>query len=67
MTTSRQESSNANPLWAGEIKVTVHVPKELVPSEERLLTRSLDELAKEFKAIAEDTLPPGCRIDVRVG
>ena len=41
MTTSRQESPNADQLWAGEIKLTVHVPKELTPSEERTLDGEL--------------------------
>ena len=67
MTTSRQESPNADQLWAGEIKLTVHVPKELTPSEEQQLTANLEDLAEKFKAEAEDALPPGCRIDVEVG
>lgn len=67
MAASKHESPNADQLWAGEIKLTVHVPKELTPREERQLTKSFDELAKQFKAIAEATLPQGCRIDVEAG
>jgi hypothetical protein len=66
MTTSRQESPNADQLWAGEIKLTVHVPKELTPSEERQLTVNLEDLAEKFKAQAEAALPQSCRIDVEV-
>jgi hypothetical protein len=66
MSTSKQESPNANQLWAGEIKVTVHVPKELTPNEERQLAKSLEDLSEKFKTIAEDALAHGWRIDVQV-
>lgn len=67
MITSRQEPSNADQLWAGEIKLTVHVPKELTSSEEGQLRVSLTSLAAKFKAMAQVALPRGCRIDVEVG
>ena len=66
MAASKQESPNADQLWAGEIKLTVHVPKELTPSEEQELAKSLEDLSERFKAQAEAALPPGCRIDVQV-
>lgn len=66
MTTSRQESPNTNQLWVGEIKLTVYVPKDLTPSEERQLTVNLEDLAEKFKAQAEAALPQSCRIDVEV-
>lgn len=67
MATPKQESPNADQLWAGEIKLTVHVPKELTPSEERQLAVNLSDLAEKFKATAEVVLPQGCRIDVQLG
>lgn len=67
MATSKQGSPNADQLWAGEIKLTVHVPKELTPSEEQELTANLEDLSEKFKASAKDALPHGCRIDVQVG
>jgi hypothetical protein len=67
MATSKQKSPNATQLWAGEIKLTVHVPKELTPSEERQVTVNLSDLAEKFKAAAQVALPHGCRSDVRVG
>ena len=66
MTTYRQEVPNANQLWAGEIKLTVHVSKELAPSEERQLAKSFEDLSEKFKAQAEAAPPQGCRIDVQV-
>jgi hypothetical protein len=67
MAASKQKSPNADQLWAGEIKLTVHVPKELTPSEEQELTANLEDLAEKFRRVAQDRLPPGCRIDVQVG
>ena len=66
MATSKQEAPNADQLWAGEIKLTVHVPKELTPSEEQQLPKSLEDLSEKFKAQAEAALPQGCRTDVQV-
>ena len=66
MATSKQEAPNADQLWAGEIKLTVHVPKELTPSEDQQLAKSLEDLSEKFKAQAEAALPQGCRIDVQV-
>jgi hypothetical protein len=66
MATPKQESMNADQLWAAEIKLTFRVPKELTPSEERQLTKSLEDLSEKFKAISEDALPQGWRIDVQV-
>ena len=67
MTTSRQEAPKANQLWAGEIKVTVHVPKELTSNEEQELTANLEDLPEKFKAMAQDALANGCRVEVQVG
>ena len=66
MAASKQESPNAGQLWAGEIKLAFHVPKELTPSEEQQLPKSLGGLSEKFKAQAEAALPQGCRIDVQV-
>lgn len=66
MAASKQESPNAGQLWAGEIKLAFHVPKELAPSEERQLAKSLEDLSEKFKVISEDVLPQGWRVDVQV-
>ena len=66
MAASKQESPNAGQLWAGEIKLAFHVPKELTPSEDQQLAKSLEDLSEKFKAQAEAALPQCCRIDVQV-
>jgi hypothetical protein len=66
MATSKQEAPNADQLWAGEIKLTVHVSKELTPGEEQELTANLEDLSEKFKAQAEAALSEGCRIEVQV-
>jgi hypothetical protein len=66
MTSTEQSSPRTERLWAGEIKLTVYVRRELDAPEARTLVESLAKLARQMEEISRAGLPPVCEVESHV-
>ncbi len=53
-------------LWAGEIRLTVYVPRELTASDAQNLVVSLASLAQKIVDVSNAVLPPGCKVETHI-
>lgn len=63
MTNKDPESAHTEQLWAGEIRLTVYVPRELGASDAQNLVVSLASLAQKIVDVSNAMLPPGCKVE----